>query len=130
MDSSDGSTSVLIARLRALGAQTVDDTIARQHLAAIERVSLLPDATSVGVPRLVQVRFRRVRVIAAATAAGLLGASGLAAAGALPDPAQNLAHDALGVVGLHVPRAADDCQQGAADPSASPDCDDAPAVGD
>lgn len=51
----------------------------------------------------VRERWRRVRLAAAAVAAVLMGSTGLAAAGALPDPAQRLAHDAFGVVGLNVP---------------------------
>jgi hypothetical protein len=49
----------------------------------------------------------RVAVVAAAVAGVLAGSVGFAAADSLPAPAQDAAHDALAVVGVHVPAGRD-----------------------
>lgn len=55
------------------------------------------------------------RAVAAAGVVGFLaGGTGLAAAGTLPDPAQDVAHDVLGAVGVNVPRSTDGCPEGRA----------------
>jgi hypothetical protein len=99
----------LVTRLQEFGRQPVGDAVQRRHLAALERVRLEAAVPQVGALEVVHAGFRRFRTVAAAMVLGLLGASGLAAAGALPDPAQDLASDALGVVGLDVPRGSDSC---------------------
>ncbi len=77
-------------RLRALGTQPIEPTLQSAHLtmlAAAGRRSLRPKLRTAGV-----------------FLAGLLvGGSGLAAAGALPDPAQHAAHRVLDEVGIQVP---------------------------
>jgi len=81
----------LIERLRSLGGQPIDPALQSAHLTAMAGV------------RPSQV-WTKVRVAAAFLAGLLIGGSGLAAAGALPDPAQNLAHSALAQVGVNVPQ--------------------------
>jgi hypothetical protein len=87
MDEHDG----LERRLRAMGEQPVEPSLQSAHLTAMVRVAprhgLRPKLRAAGI-----------------FLAGLLvGGSGLAAAGALPDPAQHAAHRALGAVGVDVP---------------------------
>src|SRR5690606_30573467 len=53
------------------------------------------------------------RAVAAAAVVGFLaGSTGLAAAGTLPDPAQDVAHNVLGAVGIDVPRSTEGCPDG------------------
>ena len=81
----------LQARLRATGAHPVDPTIAADHLARMADVR----------PRS---GIRPQLAIAGAFLAGLLiGGSGLAVAGALPDPVQHVAHQAFDPLGVDVP---------------------------
>ena len=78
-------------RLRRLGGQPVDPSLASQHLTAMAMVA--PGGAPLG---------RRLRVGAAFLAGLLVGGTGLASAGAL-GPAQGVAHSALGRVGINVP---------------------------
>lgn len=78
-------------RLRRLGGQPVDPSLASQHLTAMADVA--PARAPFG---------RRLRVGAALVAGLLVGGTGLASAGAL-GPAQGVAHSALGRVGISVP---------------------------
>ena len=79
-------------RLRRLGGRPIDPSVASQHLTAI--ASVAPSrTTTLG---------QRLRVGAAFAAGILIGGTGLASAGAL-GPAQGVAHDALGQVGISVP---------------------------
>lgn len=88
-------------RLGALGEHPVDPDTALRHRSAMAAVDAPP-------PR----RFGW-RAVAAATIVGFLaGSTGLAAAGTLPDPAQDLAHDVLARVGLDVPRSTEGCPEG------------------
>lgn len=52
-------------------------------------------------------RFLRVKVAGVVFAGSLFGTAGLAAAGVLPEPVQNVAADVLARVGIEVPRSAD-----------------------
>jgi hypothetical protein len=91
-------------RLRELGGTPVDPAVRRSHLAAM---------AAVDAPR---ERHRRFgwRSVAAATIVGFLaGSTGLAAAGSLPDTAQDVAHDVLAKVGVDVPRSTEGCPDGA-----------------
>ena len=79
-------------RLRSMGDEPVPDEARTEHLRRIAATPVEP-----GRP------FGRVWVAAAAIIGFLVGSTGLAAAGALPDPAQDVAHDVLSVVQIDVP---------------------------
>ena len=79
-------------RLRAAGEQPVPDAIRAGHL---HRIAM----TTTDAPR----RFGRLAVAGAAAVGFFAGSTGLAMAGALPDPAQDVAHDVLAVVQVDVP---------------------------
>ena len=81
----------LIRRLRALGRHSVDPAVASSHLSKVTSPS-----ASGG-------RSHRLRTAGVFLAGLLLGGTGLASAGALPAPAQKIAHDTLGAVGVKVP---------------------------
>lgn len=85
----DGGRDDLIARLHALGAEPVDPTLRARHLEQLEPVA--PGR-----------RLRR-RVALALAGATVLGGSGLAWAGELPDPAQGVAHRAARAMGVDIP---------------------------
>ena len=81
----------VIESLRALGKEPIDPVTANRHLS-----------------RMVDVRARtpfvtKVKVGAAFGIGILVGSAGLASAGALPGPAQGIAHSVLSSVGVHVP---------------------------
>src|SRR5205085_545283 len=83
--------ATVLSRLRDLGAQPVDPAIAAVHLSAM--------ASSSTPHRRARPSFASNVRVGAAFAAGLvLGGTGLAAAGALPDSAQQVAHSALAQV--------------------------------
>ncbi len=82
----------LTNRLRALADETVPDAVRVAHL---QRMAATPADPTHG--------FGRAWVAAAAIVGFLAGSTGLAAAGALPDPAQDVAHDVLAVVQVDVP---------------------------
>lgn len=90
-------------RLRALGSRPVDPAVAEEHHLAMRGVVPSP-------PRRFQFGWRAVT--AAALVGFLAGSTGLAAAGTLPDPAQDLAHDVLARVGVDVPRSTEGCPEG------------------
>ena len=83
----------LIARLRALGRRPVDSHLASGHLSAMAAAS-----GAVSRPRT-----HRLRVVAAFAVGLVVGTSGLATAGALPNGAHEIAHRTLGSVGVNVP---------------------------
>src|SRR5687767_9677168 len=82
----------LQARLRAMGEQSVEPSLQSAHLTAM--AAMTPGRRSLAP---------KVRAAGIFLAGLLVGGSGLAAAGALPDPAQHAAHRALGAVGVAVP---------------------------
>lgn len=86
----------LSARLRDLGEQPVPDAVRDAHLQRMAAV----DVTGSGRR---EKRFGRLAVAAAALVGFFAGSTGLAMAGALPDPAQGVAHDVLSVVQVEVP---------------------------
>lgn len=88
MDGSD-----LTDRLRDFGSQPVPDDVSAHHTHRITAVA--PAATGA--------RFGRLAVAAAAVVGFAFGSTGLAMAGALPEPAQNAAHDVLSTVNINVP---------------------------
>lgn len=71
----------------------------RQRISSAQQSADLTAMASVGPGRFAS----KVRVAAAFAVGLLLGSTGLAAANALPDPAQHVAHQALDRVGLEVP---------------------------
>lgn len=81
----------LRSRLRALAAQEIDPALQQAHLA---RMADVPGH------RRLRPKLRAAGVFLAGL---LVGGSGLAAAGALPDPAQHAAHQVLGEVGVDIP---------------------------
>ena len=94
----------LQARLRRLGEVPVDPKVADAHRLAMAEVAVHQDAH--------RRRFGWKAVAAAAIAGFLVGSTGLAAAGVLPDPAQDVAHDVLDTVGIDVPRSTEGCPEG------------------
>src|SRR5579859_2291059 len=81
----------LIDRLHSLSRHSVGPATAARHLAAI---AVVGGRTARAV---------KLKVGAALFAGLMLGGAGLATAGALPGPAQGVAHSALSTVGLNVP---------------------------
>ncbi|MBI2237364.1 MAG: hypothetical protein HYU54_02410 [Actinobacteria bacterium] len=98
-----------MARLvRAAGAPpTVGELVREQEaVAAAEETVLAQPARSVlPTPRRSKVRSRlfRAKVAGLVVVGTLAGTTGLAAAGVLPDPAQNVVSDVLAKVGISVP---------------------------
>jgi len=83
----------LIDRLQALGHQPVDPATASHHLTAMA-------TATAGHRRL----WSRLKVGGAFGVGLIVGGTGLASAGALPGPAQDVAHKALSTVGVKVPK--------------------------
>ncbi len=91
-DHIDPQDSGTVERLRALGRRPVDPATASAHLTAMAAAS----------PR--RSPWRTKAALAGAFLAGLLlGGTGLATAGALPEPAQAVAYNVLHPMGLNVP---------------------------
>jgi hypothetical protein len=86
----------LTQRLAELGSAPVPGDVRADHLHAM-RTAEPVDVAPTGP------RFGRLAVAAAAIVGFLAGSTGLAMAGALPDPAQGVAHDVLSVVQVQVP---------------------------
>lgn len=82
----------LTDRIHALGEHPVPEATRRGHL---HRMSLVATGR--------EKRFGRLAVAGAAIVGFLAGSTGLAMAGALPAPAQDVAHDVLAVVQVDVP---------------------------
>ena len=81
----------VIDSLRALGRKPIDPVTANRHLTQMDGVrARTPFST-------------KVKVGAAFGIGILVGSAGLASAGALPGPAQGVAHTVLSTVGVHVP---------------------------
>jgi len=85
----------LTRRLRDLAARPAD-RVRADHLHAMRAAGA--DAAPAGGRR-----FGRLAVAAAAIVGFAVGSTGFAMAGALPDPAQGVAHDVLSVVQVDVP---------------------------
>jgi hypothetical protein len=83
----------LTDRLRALGEQPVPEATRHQHL------TRMTATTPSAAPR----RFGHLAVAAAAIVGFFAGSTGLAMAGALPGPAQGVAHDVLSTISVQVP---------------------------
>lgn len=94
----------LTARLDDFGRHPAAPAVRSQHLTEMAAVTSRPRG----------VWASKLRVGAAFFAGLLIGGSGLAAAGALPDQAQDVAHDVFGAVGVNVPegRNTADCPEG------------------
>jgi hypothetical protein len=96
--------------LRAAGAPSTAEEIARQEqavAAAARIVSHRPTHRTVPSTRrsAMRSRFFRAKVAGLVVAGTVLGTTGLAAAGVLPDAAQNAASTVLSKVGISVPEA-------------------------
>jgi len=85
----------LTERLGALGDAPVADHVRDRHLLAMHAAAPAPSRERRG--------FDRLAVAAAAIVGFAVGSTGFALAGALPDPAQGVAHDVLSVVQVEVP---------------------------
>lgn len=81
-------------RLRDAGRQPVPREVRASHLSQMRSAAPVVEK---------QKRFGRLAVAAAAFVGFAVGSTGLAMAGALPDPAQGVAHDVLSVVQVEVP---------------------------
>ncbi len=84
----------LTQRLRDLGTHPVPDDVTDRHT---HRMVAVPSAAP-------ERRFGRFAVAAAAVVGFAFGSTGLAMAGALPDQAQDVAHDVLSTVNVDVPK--------------------------
>lgn len=93
----------LEARLRALGDQAIPLEVQARHLAAMAAVTPAPAAAPAPTWLRRSALSHPLRAAAAAAMVALLGSTGLASAGALPDTAQRIAHNVLEVVGIEVP---------------------------
>ena len=82
----------LTRRMREIGEQPVPGAVRDQHLHRMAMVRTAPTK-----------RFGRVAVAAAAVVGFMAGSTGLAMAGALPAPAQDVAHDVLSTINVEVP---------------------------
>lgn len=87
----------LHARLRRLGTAPIEPRRQAADLLAMADVATSPRSRTRGFLG------SKVRLAAAFLAGLLLGSTGLAAADALPDPAQHVAHNVLARVGVDVP---------------------------
>src|SRR5687767_929616 len=96
------SADDLEARLRRFGQAPIPPEVAATHRHAM--------AQAVSRPR--RARFGWKAVALAGVAGFFAGSTALAAAGSLPAPAQDVAHDALGAVGISVPRSTEGCPEG------------------
>jgi hypothetical protein len=98
-----GVARVVIAARRPAS----DSELADEDRAVAEAVRLL--GTLAGEPHHLRQRIRprrrfvRVKVVALAVVGAVLGTSGLAVAGVLPEPAQEVAAEVLSKVGIHAP---------------------------
>src|SRR5262245_41084775 len=104
-DPTRASDPEVVERLRALGHAPLDPTVARRC------------ATRMRNDGRRRTTLRRAGVIGALAATMVVGSVGLAAADTLPSPVQEVAHDALGKVGVNVPPGHDRYN----DPTACPD---------
>lgn len=84
----------LTQRLRDLGTHPVPDDVTDRHT---HRMAAVPTAAP-------DRRFGRFAVAAAAVVGFAFGSTGLAMAGALPDQAQDVAHDVFSTVNVDVPQ--------------------------
>ncbi len=94
-------------RLRASGEEPVPGEVRASHLSQMHAASPVVEKPK---------RFGRLAVAAAAFVGFAVGSTGFAMAGALPDPAQQVAHDVLAVVQVDVenPRNRGQCISSAA----------------
>ena len=96
------STDDLEGRLRRLGQAPITPEVEATHRHSIAQAISRP-------PR---ARFGWKAVALASLAGFFAGSTALAAAGSLPGPAQDVAHDTLGAIGIGVPRSTQGCPEG------------------
>ena len=92
----------LEGRLRRLGQAPIAPEVEATHHRSIAQAVCRP-------PR---ARFGWKAVALASLAGFFAGSTALAAAGSLPAPVQDVAHDTLGAVGISVPRSTEGCPEG------------------
>jgi len=92
----------LEGRLRRLGQAPIAPEVEATHRHSIAQA----------VSRRPRARFGWKAVALASLAGFFAGSTALAAAGSLPAPAQDVAHDTLGAVGISVPRSTEGCPEG------------------
>jgi len=96
------TTDDLEDRLRRLGQAPIPPEVEAGHRLAMARAVSEPQRGRFGW-----------KAVALASLAGFFaGSTALAAAGSLPGPAQDAAHEALGAVGIEVPRSTEGCPEG------------------
>lgn len=94
--------SAVAALLQAAAVPTSGDL--EGEAATVDAVvAAIRSAPGFTAPRTQRSRLGRAKIAAAGLVGALTLSSGLAAANALPGPAQNIASSALGAIGLHVP---------------------------
>jgi hypothetical protein len=96
------TTDDLEDRLRRLGQTPIAPEVEASHRRTM--------AEAVSAPA--RARFGWRAVALAVVAGFFVGSTSLAAAGSLPAPAQDVAHDVLDVVGIGVPRSTEGCPEG------------------
>ncbi|MGK2948563.1 MAG: hypothetical protein ACSLFP_08305 [Acidimicrobiales bacterium] len=96
------STDDLEDRLGRLGQAPIAPEVAATHRHTMAQVASEP-------PR---ARFGWRAVALAAVVGFFAGSTALASAGSLPGPAQDIAHNTLGAVGIDVPRSTEGCPDG------------------
>ncbi|MGH2659744.1 MAG: hypothetical protein ACRDHS_08790 [Actinomycetota bacterium] len=123
-----------VARMvRAAGSPATAGELAQEReavFAAAAAVGARPSASVLRTPRRSKMRPKRYRAkVAGLVLVGTLaGTTGLAAAGALPDPAQDVASDVLARVGITVPAGDDDPASSGSDVSGTATTTDATGV--
>ncbi|HEX9681958.1 MAG TPA: hypothetical protein VGA13_02665 [Acidimicrobiales bacterium] len=90
-DDLTGAERAIAGRLGVMGEASVPSAVQSAHLTAMAEQPVRRAGWS------------KLRVGAAFLAGLLIGGTGLGVAGALPSPAQSVAHDVLGAVGINVP---------------------------
>ncbi len=91
MDDNGDDFESVVSRLHSVGQQRVDHALEQRVLARAHR------------SRLTWLHSTKLKVAAAMAGGFMIGSVGLASAGALPAPAQDVARAALGVFGVDVP---------------------------
>ena len=98
-------------------------------VAMTQRIRTRPPANPSASGRVAARRPARLRFVAVAIGATLVGTSGLAFAGELPEPAQRIAHTVFASVGLDIPTADERSTEGGPSGSVRPNSSEGPSAG-